>query len=112
MDLTNRSSSENVDETLEDDDQVAPTPRRLLDVAVEDNRKRSAEDTSISTGSSKRSSRSSKEVHQVQAHVIMQTKKESKAMKLATSRIETNNKLADGYPNKKSINSIVKEVLV
>ena len=41
---------------------------------------------------------------------MMQTKKESSAMKMATSRIVANNKLPKGDPNKKSINRIVKEV--
>ena len=40
----------------------------------------------------------------------MQTKKESTAPKIATTRIDANNKLPEGDPNKKSINWIVKEV--
>jgi len=46
----------------------------------------------------------------VQAHFIMQTKKESTALKLATSRIAASNELPIGHADKKSINAIVKEV--
>jgi len=101
---------------------VAPTPRHLLatnnaeenNVEVEStsNRKRSPDESSINTGSSKKSRRSSKEVHRLQAHVIMQTKKDCTTMKVATTRIATNNKLADGHPDKKSMNKIVEEVNV
>jgi len=40
----------------------------------------------------------------------MQTKKESTALKLATSRIAASNKFPKGHAEKKSINTIVKEV--
>jgi len=40
----------------------------------------------------------------------MQTKKESMAMKPATSRIDANNRLPQGLKKKKSINQIVREV--
>jgi len=85
------------------------TPRRLDDNG---GRKRSAEDSisgSVSS-KSKKSRRSSKEVHRLQANVIMQTKKESMAMKLATSRINANNQLPQGHKDKKSIDQIVREV--
>jgi len=97
-------------------DRPVPTPRRLMEVPpevqeAEGNKKRKADDASTSASSkSKRTRRSSKEFHRVQANVIMQTKKESAAMKLATTRIEASKKLPDGHPDKKSMNQIVKEV--
>jgi len=86
--------------TDDGDPRVVATPRRL--------EKRPAGDGTSVT--SKKSRRSSKEVHRVQAHFIMQTKKESTALKLATSRIAASNELPIGHPDKKSINTIVKEV--
>jgi len=88
------------------ENRVIATPRRLN---VNDNRKRSAEEEAASV-SSKKSRRSTKEVQRVQANVIMQTKKESMAMKLAMSRIYASNQLPKGHKDKQSINQIVKEV--
>jgi len=45
-----------------------------------------------------------------QTNVVMQTEKESVAMKLATSRIHASNQLTKGHKDKKSINQIAKEV--
>jgi len=95
-----------------EEDRVAATPRRLLGIAAEGevNGKRTLEENSMTTEPSKKSRRSSKEVFRLQAHVIMQTKKDATAMKLATSRLKANSKLPDGHVDKKSINRIVKEV--
>jgi len=88
---------------------VPATPRRLVDNNGASGRKRSAEEMISVT--SKKSRRSSKEVHCLQANTIMQTKKKKKkAMKLATTRITAKNLLPKGHAEKKSINCIVKEV--
>jgi len=86
---------------------VVATPR-LLAGDDDDGRKRAAEDT-ISVSLSKKSGRSSKEVHRLQANIIMQTRKESMAMKMATTRIVASKALSKGHTEKKSINCIVKE---
>jgi len=60
---------------------------------------------------SKKSRRSTKEVHHLQANFIMQTKKESSALKLVTTRIAKSNKLPKSHPDKKSIKAVVKKLI-
>jgi len=85
---------------------VAAIPRRLEE---EDAGKRPVEEEE-DTVLSKKSRRSSEEVHRLQANFIMLSKKESSALKLATTRIAKSNELPKGHPDKKSIDNIVKEV--
>ena len=86
----------------------APTPRRLNEDA--NSKKRPAEDGASLTSSKSRTRRSSKEVHRVKAYIIMQSKKDSRAMKMATTKIAESQALPKGHADKKSINTIVKEV--
>jgi len=119
-DKGNNSNNSGTDDSGTNDNRVAPTPRQLLGTGmpsegegggeVQGNKKRSGDKDTTCTASTKRSRRSSKEVHRVQAHVIMQTKKEADAMKQAMTRIDASNKLEASHPDKKSINQIVKEV--
>jgi len=113
-------SSNNIgmnDDDEDDDNTVAPIPRRLLatdnakenNLEIESNRKSSPDDSSIETGSSNKSRSSSRKVRRLQAHVIMQMKKDCMAMKAAKTVIDANNKLVDGHPDKKSMNKIVQE---
>jgi len=87
-------------------------PRRLLEstsASTPSSGKRSTDDL-LGAENPKKHQRSSHEVQHAQANVVMKTKKESKAMKLATVRIQKNKDLATDDPNKKSINVIVMEV--
>jgi len=91
------------------------TPRRLLGSD-------SSAPTTNTTDSTKRSGdvvggtpkkkhrRTSVEVQREQANVVMKTKKETQAMKLATVRIQQNKELPINHPDKKSINDVVAEV--
>jgi len=116
---TGGNTIETSEQSGNSDNTATTTPRLVLGATatprrVDDNGcgKRSAEDsTSVSVSSKqKKERRSSKEVHWLQANVIMQTKNESMAMKLATRRIDANNQLPQCHKNKKSINQIVREV--
>ena len=58
----------------------------------------------------KKGRRSSKEVQRANAMVVMQTKRDKDAMKMATQLIQHCKTLPKGHPEKKSINVIVAEV--
>ena len=104
LELSDLSGNSNSDNTTAN--RVVATPRRLDEEAIG---KWSAEEEE-GTVSSKKSRCSCKEAHRLQANVIMQTKKESATMKLATTRIAKNNELPKGHKDKKSINTIVIEI--
>jgi len=93
--------------------EIVPTPRRLMENSppndsASSSGKRSAD--SDEQSSQKKHRRSSKEVQRAQANVVMKTKKESTAMKVATKRIVQNKALTREDPNWKSISRIVEEV--
>ena len=102
-DLSGNSNNSNSNNTTAS--RVSATPRRLEEEKIG---KRPADEEE--TVSSKKSRRSSKEVQRLQANFIMQTKNESSAMKLAASRIAKSNELPKGHKDKRSINTVVKEV--
>jgi len=87
------------------------TPRRLLASTSAAAAKRSGESL-VSETETKKFRRSSTEVQREQANVIMKTKKDAAAMKLATVRIQQNKELPVGHPDRKSINVIVAAVNV
>ena len=93
--------------------EIVPTPRHLMENSppndsASSSGKRSAD--SDEQSSQKKHRRSSKEVQRAQANVVMKTKKESTAMKVATKRIVQNKALTREDPNWKSISRIVEEV--
>jgi len=63
-----------------------------------------------STAATKKTRRSSKDVHKSQAKLVAKKKTNTKAMKVVTVLIKQNNELRKGDPKKKSINGICKEV--
>jgi len=107
---SNSAGSTTVDEPTASSNNP-PTPRRLLENAGSpSNGKRSTDESLGVENSKKQHRRASHEVQREQANVIMKTKKESQAMKLATVLIQKNKELATDDPKRKSINEIVKEV--
>lgn len=87
-----------------EDEATLPTPRRLLD------KRNSLQVQQGPPTTSKKSCRSARDVHAVQAETARREKVESMAMKAATRRVEHNNALPKSNPNKKSINSVVDEI--
>jgi len=93
--------------TIANTSRTAATPRHLLDSASAPNAgtKRSGE--SVDQTPNKKHRRSSAEVQREAANVIMKTKKDSLALKMATVRIQQNRELPPDHPDKKSISVIV-----
>ena len=80
-----------------------PTPRRLLD---------ECNSLQVQQGPpTKKSRRSTRDVHAVQAETARKKKVEAIAMKAATRRVQINNSLPKNNPSKRSINSVVDEFM-
>ncbi len=100
--IATTSNGDGNDDTgsVANDDERLPTPRRLL----------GEEENDTEAPPSKKSRRSSRDVHAMQAEKAKRKKVEALAMKVATRRVNYNNSLAKNNPNKKSINFIVDEI--
>jgi len=96
---TTTTTSEEDDIGVEED--ALPTPRRLLD----------EDSLQVQQGPpTKKSRRSTRDVHAVQAETARKKKVEAMAMKAATRRVQINNSIPKNNPSKRSINSIVHEI--
>jgi len=83
------------------DNQRLPTPRCLLN---------NNEETDSQPPPTKKSQRSTQDMHAAQAQTAKRKRVKSLAMKVVTSRVNHNNNLAKNNPNEKSINFIVDEI--
>ena len=94
------TSEEDVGASIEEGS--LPTPRRLLD---------ECNSLQVQEGPpTKKSCRSTRDVHAVQAETARKKKVEATAMKAATRRVQINNSLPKNNPSKRSIDSIVDEI--